>query len=78
LYAGDVFSLSSQITLVANDTFEIHPPTRKPSPIEPLEFDVPAEATRAGELTLTFSGTPGLASAGRGNQVAEVWLMRTP
>ena len=78
VYAGDVFSFSSQITLVANDTFEIHPPTRKPSPIEPLEFDVPPEATRGGELRLTFSGTPGMGSAGRGNQVAEVWLMRAP
>ena len=50
--------------------------SRKPSPIKPLEFDVPVEATRGGELTLTFSAPPGLGSAGRGNQIAEVWLMR--
>ena len=55
---------------------EIHPATRKPSPIAPLEFDVPAAATRGGELTLTFSAPPGLGSAGRGNQIAEVWLVR--
>jgi len=37
---------------------------------------VPAAATRGGELTLTFSGPPGQGGAGRGNQIAEVWLMR--
>ena len=35
---------------------------QKPIPIKPLEFDVPVEATRGGELTLTFSGPPGLAA----------------
>ena len=68
--------MDTLIRLVANDTYEIHPPVRKPSPIQPLEFDVPVEATRGGELRLTFSGPPGMGSAGRGNQIAEVWLMR--
>jgi hypothetical protein len=76
VYAGDVFSMNTLIRLVANDKYEIHAPIGKPSPIQPLEFDVPVEATRGGELTLTFSGPPGLGSAGRGNQIAEVWLMR--
>ncbi len=76
VYAGDAFSMDTLIRLVANENYEIHPPTRKPSPIQPLEFDVPIDATRGGELTLTFSGPPGIGSAGRGNQVAEVWLMR--
>ncbi len=76
MYAGDVFSMNTQIRLVADDTYEIHPPTRKPSPVQPLEFDVPAEATRDGVLTLTFTGPAGIGSAGRGLQVAEVWLMR--
>jgi hypothetical protein len=76
VYAGDVFSMNAQLTLVANDRFEIHGPLRKPSPIAPVEFDVPAEATRGGNLTLTFSAPPGVGSAGRGNQIAEVWLMR--
>jgi len=49
---------------------------RKELPIKPVEFDVPPEATRGGTLTLTFSGPPGMGSAGRGNQIAEVWLMR--
>ena len=76
VYAGDVFSMNTQIRLVANDTFEVHPPMNKPSPIKPVEFDIPAEATRAGQLTLTFSAPAGMGSAGRGNQIAEVWLMR--
>ena len=76
VYAGDVFSMNTLIRLVANDKYEIHPPMKKESPIKPVEFDIPAEATRAGELTLTFSGPAGLGSAGRGNQIAEVWLMR--
>lgn len=41
-----------------------------------MEFDVPSEATRGGELTLTFSGPAGIGGAGRGNQIAEVWLIR--
>ena len=76
VYAGDVFSMNTLIRLVANDKYEVHPPLRKESPIKPVEFDVPVEATRGGELTLTFSAPPGMGSAGRGNQIAEVWLMR--
>ena len=76
VYAGDVFSMNTVIRLVANDKFEIHSPLKKEAAIKPVEFDIPAEATRGGELTLTFSAPPGMGSAGRGNQVAEVWLMR--
>jgi hypothetical protein len=76
VYAGDVFSMNTLIRLVANDRHEIHPPIRKESPIKPVEFDIPVEATRGGELTLTFSATPGMGSAGRGNQIAEVWLIK--
>jgi hypothetical protein len=76
VYAGDVFSMSTMIKLVANDKYEVHPPIRKESPIKPVEFDIPSEATKGGELTLTFSAPPGIGSAGRGNQIAEVWLMR--
>ena len=76
VYAGDVFSMATTIKLVANDRYEVHPPLRKESPIKPVEFDVPVEATRGGDLTLTFSAPAGMGSAGRGNQIAEVWLMR--
>jgi hypothetical protein len=76
VYAGDVFSMDALIRLVANDKYEIHPPMRKALPVTPVEYDVPVDATRAGELTLTFSGPIGAGGAGRGNQIAEVWLMR--
>jgi hypothetical protein len=76
VYAGDAFGMNILIRLVANDTYEIHPAMRKNSPIAPVEFDVPVAATRGGALTLTFSAPPGLGGAGRGNQIAEVWLMR--
>jgi hypothetical protein len=76
VYAGDIFSMNALVRLVANDTHEIHPPMRKEMPIKPVEFDVPVAATRGGELTLTFSVTPGLGGAGRGNQIAEVWLLK--
>jgi hypothetical protein len=78
VYAGDAFGPGTLIRLVANGTYEIHPPMQKPSPVAPVEFDIPVDATRGGELTLTFTGPPGIGSAGRGNQVAEVWLMRKP
>ena len=77
VYAGDVFSSNCQIRLVANETYQIHPFLKKESPIKRMEFDVPAEATRGGELTLTFTGTPGIGGSGRCNQIAEVWLLRS-
>ncbi len=78
VYAGDVFSLTNQVRLVANDRIEVHPLIAKDLPIRPVEFDVPAEATRGGELTLTWTQTPGRGGSGRGNQIAEVWLLRKP
>ena len=76
VYAGDAFSMNTLIRLVANEKYEVHPPIRKESPVKPVEFDVPVEATRGGELTLTFSAPAGMGSSGRGNQIAEVWLLR--
>ena len=76
VYAGDAFSMTTAIRLMANGKHEIHPALTKPSPVAPLEFDIPAVATQGGELTLTFSAPPGIGSAGRGNQIAEVWLVR--
>jgi hypothetical protein len=64
------------IRLVANDSFEIQAMQPKNMNYEPLEFDIPAEATRSGKLKLTWSKPPGLGGNGRGVQVAEVWLMR--
>jgi hypothetical protein len=61
---------------VANDTVEIHPLLTKPVPCRPVEFEVPQEATRGGELTLAWYREPGLGGNGRGCQVSELWLIR--
>jgi hypothetical protein len=74
VYAGDNFR--PRVRLLANDKHEVHPPILKPKEIRPLEFDVPAEATRGGELTLTWYQEAGRGGAGRGCQVAEVWLIK--
>ncbi len=62
------------IGLLADDQFEIHAPLTKS--YQPLQFDIPPAATAKGELTLTWRRPPGAGGAGRGCQVAEVWLMR--
>jgi hypothetical protein len=47
-------------------------------PFQELEFDLPANATKGGEVTLEWTRTRGGGGAGRGCQVAEVWLLRVP
>jgi hypothetical protein len=74
VYGGDNFR--TRIRLVANDSMEIHSWISKPTPVRPLEFDVPRTATGAGELTLTWTQEPGRGGGGRGCQVAEVWLIK--
>src|SRR5262249_44514183 len=74
VYAGD--SPTRKIRLLANDRTEIHPYIEKPTPFRPVEFDIPQQETQSGNLTLTWYREPGLGGNGRGNQVAEVWLMK--
>lgn len=74
VYAGD--SPKRKIRLIANDGIEIHPLQAKPFPYRPIEFDLPAAATASGELTLRWSGEPGLGRNGRGCQVSEIWMMK--
>jgi hypothetical protein len=74
VYSGDNFG--AKMRLVADEQFEVHPYITKPMPPHPVEFDVPAEATRDGSLTLSWTQTPGRGGNGRGCQVAEVWLIR--
>jgi hypothetical protein len=74
VYAGD--SPKRRIRLMANETLEIHPLMDKPFPIRPLEFELPAEATRSGTLRLQWTREPGLGGNGRGCQVSELWLLR--
>ncbi len=75
-YASDAPTV--KIRLLADDKYEIHPEIAKPRPMVPLEFDVPVEATRDGQLTLTWYRTPGRGGNGRGCAVAEIWLIKKP
>jgi hypothetical protein len=63
-----------KVRLTAGEGLEVHGWEGKQ--LQPLEFDVPAAATAGGELTLTWRQEPGQTGAGRGCQVAEVWLIR--
>lgn len=74
MYAGD--GLSKKIRLVADDNVEIHPLMAKPTPVRPVEFDIPRAATADGELDLSWYRAPGQGNNGRGAQVSEVWLIR--
>ena len=65
-----------KVRLVAGDKWEIHLLIEKPSPLRPLEFDIPHEASEYGELDLAWWGEPGLGGSGRKYQVSEVWLIK--
>jgi hypothetical protein len=76
-YAGDVYSFTRKLRLDA-DGAEVHGWISKEGHPRPTEYDVPAAATADGTLTLTWQQEPGAGGAGRGNQIAEVWLLRVP
>jgi hypothetical protein len=67
---------SVQVSLIANQTIEIHSFLSRDVAQEPVEFDLPPSATAGGELTLQWFRQPGLGGNGRGCQVAEVWLVK--
>jgi hypothetical protein len=69
-------SRESRVRLVANDSIEIHPFMKKPSPFGVLEFDLPREATASGELRLRWTGEADVGGPGAGPMIAEVFLMR--
>jgi hypothetical protein len=64
--------------LTADSQYEVHGYRKLDNLTEPVEFPIPREATADGALTLTWQRQPGLSGNGRGNQVAEVWLLRAP
>jgi hypothetical protein len=78
VYAGDVYSAKTRIRLRANGSIEVAPPTPKPPPTQPAEYELSPDATKSGTLTLAWTQDPGMGGAGRGCQVAEVWLIREP
>ncbi|APW64026.1 hypothetical protein [Paludisphaera borealis] len=73
VYAGDSFR--NKLRLDA-DGEVVHDWLQKPVNPAPLEFAVPAKATADGSLTLSWRQEPGKGANGRGNQIAEVWLLR--
>jgi hypothetical protein len=73
VYAGD--SPTRKIRLEAGG-MEVHPWLQKALPVKPVEFDIPAQATAKGTLDLAWYREPGQGGNGRGNQVAEVWLIK--
>ena len=74
VYAGD--SPRQKIRLMANGEIEIHPFIEKPAPYRPMEFELPREATRSGELNLAWTREPGQGGNGRGCDVSEIWLIK--
>ncbi|MGH9665931.1 MAG: hypothetical protein ACRD9L_16010, partial [Bryobacteraceae bacterium] len=73
VYSGDMPHV--KLKLIANGKFEIHPLMLRPWPPQPLEFDIPVEATADGRLDLAWTREPGLGGNGRGAQISEVWLI---
>ncbi len=74
VYSGDGRRI--RIRLTANDKYEIHPLLERSWPPQPVEFDVPREATATGDLHLAWTREQGLGGNGRGCQVSEVWMIR--
>jgi hypothetical protein len=82
VYAGDNFQAKVRLVAAKRDAsgteheIEVHPYQAKPLPVRPVEFEIPKEATSHGELTLTWYADPDRGGAGRGCQIAEVWLIK--
>lgn len=76
VYGGERISQEQGIRCMADGSITVHPYIKKPLPIRPVEFDIPEEATRDGELTLTWDREPAPPGRSRGAQIAEVWLIK--
>jgi hypothetical protein len=74
VYSGEARRV--KVRLMANGKQEVHGFMERPIPQRPLEFEIPAEATKSGELHLAWTREPGLGGNGRGCQICEVWLIR--
>ena len=66
---------TTPIRLMANDIM-VHDYTARADEIGPVSFDIPPEATKDGDLTLQWNAEIGKGGAGRGCQIAEVWLIK--
>jgi hypothetical protein len=64
-----------RIRLVANGKIEVHSWIQKPQTMGPVEFDIPAEATHDGGLTLRWFLEPGQGGFEGSIDIAEVFLV---
>jgi hypothetical protein len=77
VYAGDNFLVKVRLVAIGDKReIEVHPFQPKPQPVQPVEFEIPSEATSSGELTLQWQSNPERGGPGRGCQIAEVWLLK--
>ena len=76
-YKLRIVYLSGPVQLVADDSILVHDYfVIQPWKIETRTYDIPIKATSDGKLTLTWNMEPAIGSTGRGNQIAEMWLMK--
>jgi hypothetical protein len=67
---------TTPIRMVADEDIMVHDYKRREGAIGPVSFDIPAEATRDGDLTLKWNMQTGSGGTGRGCQIGEVWLLK--
>ena len=76
-YQLKIIYLRGPVQLMANESIIVHDYIDMQNfTIETRTFDIPWEATKNGELTLTWNMEPERGSTGRGNKIAEMWLMK--
>jgi hypothetical protein len=63
-----------KIKLVANEKFEVHGWIQKPATMQPVEYPIPAEATRSGTLTLRWYLDQGQGGFNGSIDIAEIFL----
>jgi hypothetical protein len=65
-----------KIRLIANNDAEVHPWLDRPSPMKPIEFDIPQGAVHTGTLTLRWHLQPDQGGFDAEVPIAEVFLIR--
>jgi hypothetical protein len=65
-----------QMRLMANASVEIHPFISRGDLPAPVEFEIPTEATRGGQLTLTWFAEHGHGGNPGGAGISEIWLIK--
>jgi hypothetical protein len=65
-----------KIRLIANNDAEVHPWLDRPSPMKPIEFDIPQAAVHTGTLTLRWHLQPDQGGFDAEVPIAEVFLIR--